>query len=398
MATERIAKGQRKDMSAIHSPEPLLPHRKGSSMSRKHRILAVDDNPTNLVILEELLGDDYDIRTATTGEEALLCAPAFRPDLILLDIMMPGMDGYETCRRLRVEPDLRHTKIVMVSAKAMASERLKGYEAGADDYITKPFDVTEMLAKVQVYVRLKTVEEVDALKTSVLSLLSHETNTPLHGIIFSAGMLKEEDVSCEERFECAEIILASAMRLQSFFEKVSKLSALKAQTVQMDIREGDISAVARDAVCEMAALAEERNIRIEEQLTETAVAPFDSAQIKEVIKTILDNALRFSPDNGCVQLQTTRAGDTISLSVTDQGPGIAPDIISAIFEGFHSTHIRHHSGGHSLSLAIARHILHAHQGTISVSSTPGSNTTFTVQLPVAASAAGTTTDWNKQAA
>ncbi len=94
-------------------------------MSHKHRILAVDDNPTNLAVLEDLLADDYDLRTAATGDEALQCAPAFRPDLILLDIMMPGIDGYETCRRLRAESDLRHTKIVMVSAKAMATERLK---------------------------------------------------------------------------------------------------------------------------------------------------------------------------------------------------------------------------------------------------------------------------------
>ncbi len=166
----------------------------------------------------------------------------------------------------------------------------------------------------------------------------------------------------------------------------------------MDIRAGDISVVAGAAVCEMAALTEERNIRIEEQLTETAVAPFDAAEIKEVIKTILHNALRFSPDNGGVQLQTTRAGEKISLSVTDQGPGIAADIISDIFDEFHSPDIGHHSGGHCLSLASARHILHAHKGTISVSSTPGSNTTFTVQLPVAASAAGATLDSNKQAA
>ncbi len=95
----------------------------------------------------------------------------------------------------------------------MATERLEGYEAGADDYSTRPFNAAEMLAKVQVYVRVKTVEEVDALKTRVLSLLSHDTNMPLHGLILSAGMLKEEDVSREERFDCADAILISAMRL-----------------------------------------------------------------------------------------------------------------------------------------------------------------------------------------
>ena len=120
-------------------------------MQRQSRILLVDDNPTNLAILEEMLGDEYRRGTATSGEEALEIAPDFQPDLILLDVMMPGINGYETCRRIRANPALRNVKIVMVSAKALVSERLEGYDAGADDYLTKPFDEKELLAKVRVY-------------------------------------------------------------------------------------------------------------------------------------------------------------------------------------------------------------------------------------------------------
>lgn len=120
-------------------------------MQRQSRILLVDDNPTNLAILEEMLGDEYRWEAATSGEEALEIAPDFQPDLILLDVMMPGTNGYETCRRIRANPALRNVKIVMVSAKALVSERLEGYDAGADDYLTKPFDEKELLAKVRVY-------------------------------------------------------------------------------------------------------------------------------------------------------------------------------------------------------------------------------------------------------
>ncbi|MEE8113892.1 MAG: response regulator [Nitrososphaerales archaeon] len=120
-------------------------------MQRQSRILLVDDNPTNLAILEEMLGDEYRWEAATSGEEALEIAPDFQPDLILLDVMMPGINGYETCRRIRANPALRNVKIVMVSAKALVSERLEGYDAGADDYLTKPFDEEELLAKVRVY-------------------------------------------------------------------------------------------------------------------------------------------------------------------------------------------------------------------------------------------------------
>jgi len=120
---------------------------RNKAMQIQKKILVVDDDPNNIVIVEELLGDDYDLKTATTGEEALEIALDFLPDIILLDIMMPGIDGYDVCRRLREHSSLRYTKIIMVSAKAMVSERLKGYEVGANDYLTKPFEEDELLER-----------------------------------------------------------------------------------------------------------------------------------------------------------------------------------------------------------------------------------------------------------
>ena len=353
-------------------------------MQQHNRILAVDDNPTNIAILEELLSDDYVLATAASGEEALEIAATFRPDLVLLDIMMPGIDGYETCQKMRADPSLQGTKIVMVSAKAMTSERLKGYEAGADDYVTKPFDSAELLAKVQVYLRLKTVEEVDRLKTDVLSLLSHETNTPLHGLLLSAGMLLEDDVSREEKQNCAEAIRHSVFQLHSLFEKVLKLSALKAQTVEWQLSEGDLCNVVQEAIYEQTSLAQEQGVRIEEHFSDMDNIRFDHTQMREVVKILLDNAIRLSPANGDIQVEVKREGESLALSVTDHGAGIGPDSLPHIFEEFHTGDIRHHSGGHGLSLAIARHILQAHHGTIDVTSTPGVSTTFTVCLPVTA--------------
>lgn len=119
-----------------------------ASMQHRHKILVVDDNPVNIFILEELLEDHYEVVSVMSGEKALAVAPQFQPDVMLLDIMMPGIDGYETCRRFRSQPTLSATKIIMVSAKALATERMKGFEAGADDYVTKPFDHGELLAKI----------------------------------------------------------------------------------------------------------------------------------------------------------------------------------------------------------------------------------------------------------
>jgi putative two-component system response regulator len=140
-----------------------------------HRVLAVDDNATNLVVLEEMLGDSHFVKTAENGEDALRIADEFLPDLVLLDLMMPGIDGYETCRRLRRKPQLGHTKVFMVSARSEPEDRLLGYEAGIDDYIAKPILEEELLAKIRVAQRLRTgqdVEKVERLLDSSQDIVS----------------------------------------------------------------------------------------------------------------------------------------------------------------------------------------------------------------------------------
>ena len=133
-------------------------------MQTQAKILAVDDDSNNIAILEELLSDDHvDLKISSNGEQALQLARELQPDIILLDIMMPGMNGYEVCRRLRENPTLKETKILMLSARAMNSEKLKGYHAGADDYITKPFDGDEFLERVRIHLRPKNAQEGDPL-------------------------------------------------------------------------------------------------------------------------------------------------------------------------------------------------------------------------------------------
>ena len=120
-------------------------------MQAKKKMLAVDDDPNNTTIIEELFSDHYDLRTAATGEEALETALDFQPDIILLDIMLPDMDGYEVCRLLREHSSLSHTKIIMVSAKGAIDDRVRGYKVGANDYITKPFEEENIMESVEFF-------------------------------------------------------------------------------------------------------------------------------------------------------------------------------------------------------------------------------------------------------
>ena len=127
-------------------------------MQIKKKVLAVDDNDLNLEIIKEILDGQYDLKIVKTGEEALEFAVDFRPDVVLLDIMLPGMDGYEVSQRLRANPALKYTRIIMVSAKAMTSERIEGYQAGANVYIAKPFSESELLTKIRQQIRLADME------------------------------------------------------------------------------------------------------------------------------------------------------------------------------------------------------------------------------------------------
>lgn len=352
-------------------------------MRQNGKILIVDDNATNIAILEEVLSDHYQLHSASSGEQALAALDEFRPDVILLDIMMPGIDGYETCRRIRANPAYKNSKVIMVSAKAMVSERLKGYEAGADDYITKPFEEDELLAKVRVYLRLKSVEEVDQLKSDLLELLNHETRTPLNGIMAPLEVLTSDEAADPQvRKMCLDVVTRSAERLHQLFEKSLKLCAMKAGKWEFEFMKTDLREVVTKATAEVSALASERDVKIEQEL-EQAIAEIDAKEMQYVVTALLDNAIRFSPPGGHVVIGVSADPDQLKLNVSDQGDGIDPSLMNHMFEEFAGGDVDHHTEGQRLSLAIARQVAMAHEGTIKVDSQKGTGTTFTVQLPLA---------------
>jgi two-component system sensor histidine kinase/response regulator len=352
-------------------------------MRPRNKILAVDDDTIDIMTIEKLLGGHYELRTATTGEQALDIAADFRPDIILLDNMMPGLDGGQVCRQIRADKALRHTKIIMLSGKSMVSERIEAYDAGADDYVTKPFNKDELLAKIRVYLRLKSVEEMDQFKTDVLTLLSHEARTPLNSLIAPAEMLmSEEQIDAEEKKLLIEMVHSAAGRLHRFFENVMLLSSLKSGNWQFDPEQASLCDVVHEAVCEVSTKAAERKIKIEEKFNTRPMVCIDSGAIRRVITSILDNAIRFSPLGARVRVHVTGDNESVCVSVTDWGQGFGPDYLPYVFEELSDPDIDHHSKGQGLSLAIARQIVLHHNGTISAESEKGSSTTFTVRLPV----------------
>ena len=352
-------------------------------MKPQHRILIVDDNETNTAVLKDLLEENYAVDIAYSGEQALQIIPDFRPDLVLLDIMMPGIDGFETCERIRSNPNLNRAKIIMVSGKGMVTERVKGYGLGADDYIVKPFEVEELLAKVRVYLRLKSVEEVDSLKSNLLTFLHHETNTPLNGILVPVETLLEDDnMDAPSRRKWLEMNYQSALRLKSLLEKAMTLCAMKSGQVDFNFETADLCSVIRDGMVKVDAKSKEKNVPIDLGLPDTAMTQLDRIQMTRVVTIFLDNAIRFSPEGKGVDVKVSVDSKYFSVRVRDQGKGIHPDFLPHIFDEFSDTDFKYHTEGHGLSLAIAKHILFEHNGRIEVESRLGHGATFTAKVPI----------------
>ena len=220
------------------------------TISRKNKILVVDDSPLNVNLIKHRLKDEnYELEKAYSGEEALTIASQFSPDIILLDIVMPGIDGYEVCRRIRCNPSLQNTKIIMVSAKTSITERLEGYEAGADDYVARSVDKEELLAKVRVYLRLnKQAEELEKakclaeaanqMKSEFLANISHELRTPLHVIIGFAklGLKKNTTSKPEKILKYFERIRGSGDTLLELVNNLLDLSKLESGKMNFEFQ------------------------------------------------------------------------------------------------------------------------------------------------------------------
>lgn len=352
-------------------------------MNHKHKILAVDDNEVNLSIMEEILSETYQLRTAANGEQALAMAHEFQPDVILLDIMMEGIDGYEVCRKIKNDPKLAQTKIIMVSAKAMVSERLKGYETGADDYITKPFEEYELIAKLKVYTRLKFIEEIDQLKDSILTLLSHETRTPMNQILGMAGILCEQNkMPDDERQSYAQVLLDSAQNLCTLIDKVNCLIDIKAGRFKLSYQKCSLNHIIENALKKNKSSAQAQNIQLVQNIQQNTELECDSFEIAQIITAILDNAIRFSESGQKIQISAGIEGSDAFIKITDTGSGIPKEFLHRVFDEFTDSDFEHHSQGHGLSLAIAREIINMHSGSISVTSEPQKETTFTIHLPI----------------
>ncbi|OHB56816.1 MAG: hypothetical protein A2Y07_06795 [Planctomycetes bacterium GWF2_50_10] len=366
------------------------------------RILAVDDNPTNLEILEELLSEKYDLKTAATGQVALELCADYVPDIVLLDVMMPGIDGFEVCRQIRANRALRFIKILMISAKGRITERIKGYEAGADDYIVKPFEEEELLAKLQVYLRLKSVQELDQIKSEFTMTVTHELRTPMtivNNVLSNvlANVYGDINPRVQQELLTAQ---ASITRLGSIVANFFDISRFEAGQMTLKNACFDIEPVIFKVVKVLSPKASARNIKINVHHIQKHLQIYaDQEMVSKILKHLIENAVKFINVGGRIDVEVIDNVDEIQFEIKDDGPGIEPGSIEKIFDRF--VQVQKHIGpgqhGTGLGLSIVKKLIEMHDGRIWVESVVGKGSKFCFTLPKAIQIPDTTNNSEKMA-
>lgn len=381
------------------------------------QILMVDDNPKNLQLLGATLRNEgYMLEFAINGQTALnwLSKKAF--DLILLDIMMPEISGFEVAAEIRKNPKLLDVPIIFLTAKADRESILHGFRLGAQDYIAKPFDAAELLARVRTQLELrhhrklllelnKNLEQkvlertielqeandklskansdlmvLDNAKTEFLHIIAHEIRTPLNGIKGSVEIMKE--FSQIEAFKMLfEILEISVERLEKFSINALKITQLRLNTYSFDKQDFPLDAAVKTSVSTISNHKKEKNLSIKTSIYKNNITVFgDEKLITNCITIILDNAINFSPDHGKIFVSVQEENNWVRVEVMDQGPGFSEKAMGNLFRLFApgEKHINENEG---LELALAKLIADAHKGKIEIKNTnPGASVSILLPL------------------
>ncbi len=362
------------------------------------RILIVDDSPDNIFLIQSILQEEgYAIETAENGEEALAKIDEFSPDLILLDVMMPVMDGYEVTRRVRSNTALPFMPILLITAYDQLSVA-RGLDTGADDFIRKPVEYDELMARVRSLLRLKhSVDERDQIasqREDFVSRLTHDLRTPMVAADRMLSLLAQGvmgDLSNDVQ-EAIEIMSRSNQNLLTMVNTLLEVYRYEAGRKALIFSPVDLTTLAGEVVEELAAIAIDKGLVLELGTfpDKPLLVKGDRLELHRVMTNLVGNAVKFT-DRGSVKvdlMMSQGGGDArnpkrslpiVNLAVRDTGAGIPAEEHAMLFESFVTG--KHKRSGSGLGLHLTRRIVEAHNGEIKVHSTVGEGSTFTVLLP-----------------
>jgi signal transduction histidine kinase len=369
-----------------------------SEETHRATILIVDDTPINLrVIVESLEGHGYQIVVATRGEEALKRANYVKPDLILLDVMMPDLNGFEICRRLKAQPATHDIPVIFMTSLASVDDKVTGFSVGAIDYVTKPLHVEEVRARVNTHLGLRAMQKELEMRTAQLTTVneeleafaysvSHDLRAPLRAINGFAQILTERCGASlpPEGHECLKKVQVASKRMDVLIQDLLTY----ARTGRGSVRAIPVPLppLIQELECTFGDRLATTHAHVD-VLEPLAIPLGDPTLIEQILLNLLDNALKYRraevvPE---LKLSATAMGEEVLIQLADNGIGMPREYQDKIFHVFQRLHHEHEYPGTGIGLAIVAKAAHAMGGEVSVESSPGQGSTFSVRLPSALS-------------
>jgi signal transduction histidine kinase len=364
------------------------------------KILVVDDDRLNLRIIGGILrGEGYSLAEGGSGERAMELYAEFKPDLVLLDVMMPGIDGFETCRRLRRTYGSNCAPIIFITAKNESDDVVEGLVAGGVDYLPKPFKPKEVLARIRSHLQnqalveqqkllVEQLSQANAAKNRFLGMAAHDLRNPLASIRGLAEFLRDGSIGPlnAEQKDLIETIHGASHSMLDLVNELLDVATIESGELKLSLEREDLATLIGKSVSLT-------NMEAAKKKTVIKFPPgpairrllIDPAKMRQVIDNLLSNAIKYSPPGSTitVSLAENLSRGTCSFAVQDQGPGIPEGERDKLFKDFSRLSVKPTGGEKStgLGLAICRKIVEAHRGTITAENLPDGGCEFRVVLP-----------------
>ncbi len=352
------------------------------------------------VVTRMLVQAGFRVVEAMTGEEAVKAAVCEGPQLMILDLRLPDIDGMEVCRRLKADPQTASIVVLQTSAALATMEaKVHGLECGADGFLSQPFTAQELIATVRSLLRLKdrelvqsrradALEEADRRKDEFLAMLAHELRNPLAAITTAHAILDRYPARDPVETRAREIAIRQTTQLGRIVDDLLDVSRVMHGTIVLHREPLDITELVEQAV----ELAREVTLRgRERRLTVTSPGPLlvdgDGTRLLQVIANLLDNAIKYTGEGGAIDVSLVQEGDEVVVRVRDDGVGIGPGVLASVFDLFYQvpTAIDRSNGGLGIGLTLVRTLTQLHGGTVHVRSEgEGRGTEVELRLPASA--------------
>ena len=359
-------------------------------------ILVVDDTPANLQVLVGMLKErGHRVRPVLEGRLALRAAKAEVPDLVLLDINMPDMNGFEVCEQLKADPKLADTPVIFISGNNETADKVRAFSVGGVDYVTKPFQMAEVEARVATHLELRrkrrelqesleALRRLETLRDSLVHMVVHDLRSPLAAISACLEVIKW-DADEQHRVELAtdvETALHATRTIIRLVNSVLDVSKMEGTEMRLQLVPADIAAVARESVDELESLVGTRQL-VRDWPDDPVMAVVDRDVVARVMQNLLGNALKFTPATEAITVTVEANDDMVRVAVSDTGPGIPREYRERVFEKFGQVEALSHGQKFStgLGLTFCRLAVEAHGGRIGVDSEVGRGSTFWFVLP-----------------